>query len=335
MFRALYPAEMGFSVFSYINLFILLLILMLCLVFLGDMVLDFVLYVQVILGGFPHFNCYHHGHQSCRAGNHGECWLIRIRWHLKVAGRDKAQTKQSAQQFIPLTNAALAGWTSNELQIIIKVTSSLSLASSAEDKERLQGVAKNMGRGRNSVPLKQIKGKERLVVSGVTLKGFDERQLPKDGINYLLQAWANWLLCKHQCTGSLSDVILIHIRTVIYSFSPFPFFSPTVLSSHQHKSLFTLLFFDSSVTFFSSLTFPFHYLWILSLLSTIFILSSSFGHAVPGILPPSQERSQLSKVFFQLFGSLRLHHLREICHLSKRERAAGEIQGLCYIGHEI
>lgn len=40
------------------------------------------------------------------------------------------------------TNAALAGSTSNELQFTNKVTSSLSLASSAEDKERLQGVAK-------------------------------------------------------------------------------------------------------------------------------------------------------------------------------------------------
>lgn len=194
---------------------------MLPLVFLSDIVLNFVLFVRVILGGFPHFNGYHHWHQSCGAGNPSECWLVRIRWHLKVASRDKAQTKQSAQKFALHTNAALAGWTSNELQITNKVTGSLSLASSAEDKESLQGVAeKNTGRGRKSVPLKQIKGKERLVVSGVTLKGFDEQQLPKDGINYLLQAWTNWLLCKHQCTDSVSDVILIHIRTVIYSSSP-------------------------------------------------------------------------------------------------------------------
>lgn len=81
---------------------------------------------------------------------------------------------------------------------------------------------KNTGRGRKSVPLKQIKGKKRLVVSRVILKGFDERQLPKDGINYLFLAWANWLLCQHQCTDSFSDVILTHIRTVISSFSPSP-----------------------------------------------------------------------------------------------------------------
>lgn len=115
--------------------------LMLPLVFLSDIVLNFVLPVQVILGGFPRFNGYHHWHQSCGAGNTSECWLIRIRWHLKVAGRDKAQTKQSAQQFTLHTNAALAVWTSNELQITDKVTSSLSLASSAEDKESLQGAA--------------------------------------------------------------------------------------------------------------------------------------------------------------------------------------------------
>lgn len=87
-------------------------------------------------------------------------------------------------------------------------------------KKDCKELLKNTGRGRKSVPLKQIKGKERLVVSGVTLKGFDERQLPKDGINYLLQSWANWLLCKYQCTDSFPDVILIHIRTVICSFSP-------------------------------------------------------------------------------------------------------------------
>lgn len=94
------------------------------------------------------------------------------------------------------------------------------------------------------------------MVSGVTLKGFDERQLPKDGINYLLQAWTNWLLCKHQCTDSLSDVILIHISHLfLLSFS-----ASFLLSSHQHKPLFTLWFFDSSVTFFSFLTLPSHYL---------------------------------------------------------------------------
>lgn len=72
-------------------------------------------------------------------------------------------------------------------------------------KKGCKELLKNTARGRKSVPLKQIKGKERLVVSGVTLKGFDERQLPKDGINYLLQAWTNWLLCKHQCTDFLTS----------------------------------------------------------------------------------------------------------------------------------
>lgn len=114
-------------------------------------------------------------------------------------------------------------------------------------KKGCKELLKNTGRGRKSVPLKQIKGKERLVVSGVTLKGFDERQLPKDGINYLLQAWTNWLLCKHQCTDSLSDVILIHIRTVIYSFSP----SQPHSSSHQHKLLFTRYFFLIHLCHFS------------------------------------------------------------------------------------
>lgn len=119
-----------------------------------------------------------------------------------------------------------------------------------------------------------------------------------------------------------SDIILILIRTFISSFSPSQPHSSSPLTS---TNLYLHSFFDSSVTFFSFLTLPFHCLWILSLLSTTFILSSSFSHAVPGILPLSQKRSQLPKVFFQLFGSLRLHHLREIFHLSKRERAAGKI----------
>lgn len=71
-----------------------------------------------------------------------------------MAGRDKAQTKQSAQQFTLHTNAALAAWTSNELQITNKVTSSLSLASSAEDKESLQGVAKKHSKRQEKCSIK-------------------------------------------------------------------------------------------------------------------------------------------------------------------------------------
>lgn len=85
------------------------------------------------------------------------------------------------------------------------------------------------GIGRKSVPLKQIKGKEKLV-SRVILKGFDEWQLPKDSIYYLFLAWANWLLCQHPCTDRFSDVILIHIRRVISSFSPPPHSSPPLTS---------------------------------------------------------------------------------------------------------
>lgn len=131
---------------------------MLPLVFLTDIVLNFVLFVQLILGVFPCFDGYHHWHQSCRAGNPSECWLIRIRWHLKTAGRDKAQNNQSAQQFTLHTSAALAGWTSNELQITNKVTSTLSLASGAEDKERLQGVAKKHRKRQEKCSIKTNQG---------------------------------------------------------------------------------------------------------------------------------------------------------------------------------
>lgn len=117
-------------------------------------------------------------------------------------------------------------------------------------KKGCKELLKNPGIGRKSVPLKQIKGKERLVVSRFILKGFDEWQLPKDGIYYLFLAWANWLLCQHPCTGSFSDVILIHIRTVISSFSPSPPHSSPPLTSIKlylhsgflpHLSHFSLL----------------------------------------------------------------------------------------------
>lgn len=93
-------------------------------------------------------------------------------------------------------------------------------------KKGCEELLKNTGRGRKSIPLTQIKGKERLVVSRVILKGFDERQLPKGDTNYLLPAWANWLLCQHQFTGSFPDVILIHIGTVISSSVSPPLLSP-------------------------------------------------------------------------------------------------------------
>lgn len=177
---------------------------------------------------------------------------------------------------------------------------------------------KNRGRSRKSVP-KQIQGKERPVVSKVMLKGFDEWQLPRDAINYLFLAWANWLLCQHQCTDSFSDVILIHIRTVISSFSPSAPLSPPPLTSIK---LYLHCFSSSSLTFFPFLTLPSHNLCVLSLLTATFLLSFSSGYTVPGILPLSRTRTQQSKIISPLFESLRLHHFREICHCQK-VRAAG------------
>jgi len=64
----------------------------------------------------------------------------------------------------------------------------------------LQGVTKNKnktkktGRVMKSAPLKQIKDKERLVVSRVMLKAFDAYHLPRDGISDLFLALANLLL---------------------------------------------------------------------------------------------------------------------------------------------
>lgn len=128
----------------------------------------------------------------------------------------------------------------------------------------------------------------------------------------------NKLVAVSASMHSFSDVILIHIRTVISSF----FHSLPHSSSHQHKTLCTLCFSFSSLTFLFFLILPSHNLCVLSLLATIFILSFSFVCAVPGILPLSLTISQLSKIIFQLFESLRLRHFTEICHLSKRERAA-------------
>lgn len=105
----------------------------------------------------------------------------------------------------------------------------------------------------------------------------------------------NKLVAVSASMHSFSDVILIHIRTAVSSF----FHSLPHSSSHQHKTLFTLCFSFSSLTFLSFLILPSHNLCVLSLLATIFILSFSFVCAVPGILPLSLTRSQLSKIIFQ------------------------------------
>lgn len=135
-------------------------------------------------------------------------------------------------------------------------------------KKRSKEFLKNRGKSRKSVALKQIQGEERPAVSKVILKCFDEWQLPKDAINYLFLAWANWLLCQHQCTDSFSDVILVHIRTVISSFSPSaPHSSPPLISIklYLHCSSFPVLILPS------------HNLCVLSLLTATFLLSFTSG----------------------------------------------------------
>lgn len=188
-------------------------------------------------------------------------------------------------------------------------------------KKGCKELLKTPGIGRKSVPLKQIKGKEKLVVSRVILKGFDKWQLPKDGIYYLFLAWANWLLCQHPCTDRFSDIILIYIRRVISSFSPSPPHSSPPLTSIK---LYLHSGFLPHLSHFSLLSpSPSHNLCVFSLLAIIFLLSS-FGRAVPGILPSSRTRSQLSKTIRQLFESLCLHHCREV---KKREGSKVTFKG--------
>lgn len=243
MIRALYLVEMGFSVFSYRNLLTLLLILCcplffsvtLCWTwcFLCGWYLGFspILIVITTNTGVAEQETPESADWSGLAGT--------LKWLAETKLRPKNLLNNSpCTQVLPLQAELLMN-----CKLQTRLPAAYHLLRVLRIKKGCKELLKNTGRGRKSVPLKQIKGKERSVVSEVTLKGFDEQQLPKDGINYLLQAWANWLLCKHQCTDSFSDIILIHIRTVIYSFSPSqPHSSSPLLLSRAQTFIYTLFF---------------------------------------------------------------------------------------------
>jgi len=142
-------------------------------------------------------------------------------------------------------------WTSNELQTANKVTSSLSLAKTVGNKKKgckesqktnKQTKKTKTGRVMKSATLKQIKDKERLVVSRVMLKAFDaQQQLPRDGISDLFLALANLLLSHYWCTVFLMTSSSEHLS----SFS----FSSLHSSSHWHSVLFTICFSSLSIPF--------------------------------------------------------------------------------------